>query len=220
VTLSSFYLNVHDVTAAEYARCVNAGVCKEPHSIADEQAFYNWNNPGRENHPINRGWIGTTRTLTANGGRSGCRRRPSLNTLCGAGVRANLYPWGNSITPPQGYGNYADESLHRYLADWPYFFSGYDDGFVARRRYAGFTRNPFGLCDISGNVFVWVADRYDVNYFATSPSNNPPGPSSGISRMMRGCGWHYGPGFTRASYRDSGPPGAWESFLGFRCARD
>lgn len=39
--------------------------------------------------------------------------------------------------------------------------------------------NPFGLYDMYGNVFERVSDKYSKNYYATSPSVDPTGPSQG-----------------------------------------
>ena len=49
--------------------------------------------------------------------------------------------------------------------------------------------NGFGLHDLAGNVFEWVNDIYASDYYAVSPSTNPPGPSTGISRVLRGGSW-------------------------------
>ena len=35
--------------------------------------------------------------------------------------------------------------------------------------------SPYGAMDMSGNVFEWVHDFYDVEYYARSPYANPPG---------------------------------------------
>lgn len=49
--------------------------------------------------------------------------------------------------------------------------------------------NGPGLYDMSGNVFQWVQDWYDSNYYSNSPRNNPKGPDSGQGRVLRGGSW-------------------------------
>jgi formylglycine-generating enzyme required for sulfatase activity len=80
--------------------------------------------------------------------------------------------------------------------------------------------NAWGLYDMLGNAWEWTADRYDENYYRSSPAANPPGPLSGASRVLRGGSWGGYPGNLRASYRTYGRPSLWGSGVGFRCARD
>ncbi len=50
--------------------------------------------------------------------------------------------------------------------------------------------NPWGLCDMHGNVNEWVQDWYDQDYYARSVRVDPPGPVSGSQRVFRGGYFH------------------------------
>ena len=50
--------------------------------------------------------------------------------------------------------------------------------------------SPYGVLDMSGNVWEWVNDWYDADYYSVSPASNPPGPTSGQYRVLRGGAWY------------------------------
>jgi formylglycine-generating enzyme required for sulfatase activity len=77
--------------------------------------------------------------------------------------------------------------------------------------------NGFGLYDMLGNVWEWVNDCYDWNYYRNSPSQDPSGPASGQLRVLRGGSWLSFPRSVRVSDRDRGLPGGRDNGLGFRC---
>jgi formylglycine-generating enzyme required for sulfatase activity len=76
--------------------------------------------------------------------------------------------------------------------------------------------NELGIYDMSGNVFEWTADLYQINY--PSSSTNPTGASSGFYRVYRGGGWSSSVGSCRVSFRYDYNPGCYNLSLGFRVA--
>ena len=64
-------------------------------------------------------------------------------------------------------------------------------------------------------------DWYDKGYYAVSPAANPPGPSGGEGRVVRGGAWDDEAGLLRAAYRDAYLNRSFSlALVGFRCAWD
>jgi sulfatase modifying factor 1 len=80
--------------------------------------------------------------------------------------------------------------------------------------------NGFGLYDVLGNVWEWVNDWYDENYYQQSPSQDPRGPASGLQHVLRGGSWGGFSKYARLSERIRGFPGGRRGFNGFRCGGD
>jgi formylglycine-generating enzyme required for sulfatase activity len=76
--------------------------------------------------------------------------------------------------------------------------------------------NPWGLYDMNGNVWEWVSDWFDANYYASSPAVNPKGPSSGTQHVVRGGSFSDNAAFARVSNRFGVSPGFGNYDLGFR----
>jgi formylglycine-generating enzyme required for sulfatase activity len=82
--------------------------------------------------------------------------------------------------------------------------------------------NAWGLHDILGSVWEWVADRYDDTYYPSlsSPAIDPQGAASGTARVLRGGSWDYLGRGLRAAVRVSIAPEVRDAGIGFRCARE
>ena len=75
----------------------------------------------------------------------------------------------------------------------------------------------YGTYNQSGNVWEWCRDWYDTYYYVNSPRENPPGPTTGSNRVLRGGCWNYDyADYFRAADRYSYDPSYRIGDLGFR----
>ena len=80
--------------------------------------------------------------------------------------------------------------------------------------------NGYGIYDMSGNLFEWVADRYGGDYYKKSPRENPTGPEEGDLRIVRGGSWDSHLIEVRTAVRFARSPNYKNYMTGFRCAKD
>jgi len=123
------------------------------------------------------------------------------------GVEKNMFSWGNELLTRRS-GDAPPAKRARY---------GYPNGPVAVGSYAP---NGFGLYDVTGNVWEWISDWYDQNYYAVSPEKNPQGPATGLYHVIRGGGWSDNDERILAlHYRNFTNPELASNTVGFRCAK-
>ena len=79
--------------------------------------------------------------------------------------------------------------------------------------------NAYGLYDVVGNVWEWVSDWYDPEYYTSSDMRDPRGPASGNMRIVRGGSWvNDDVSMLRSAYRHKVPPDTYAHSVGFRLA--
>jgi mono/diheme cytochrome c family protein len=130
------------------------------------------------------------------------------------GTDGRIYPWGNEPPDPLR-ANYGKEKWNNHTALVP--VGQLKDG-----------KSPYGIYDLAGNVWEWVSDWYDQDYYTTSPPQNPKGPENGKYRVLRGGSWDLAPEHLRSTRRDFNLPlspsyesPSYRNFnSGFRCAKN
>ena len=194
VYLDAFHIDKYDVTAEEYAACVKAGKCSAPGT--DEVC--NYGVEARQKDPINCvTWDQAEAYCESVGKRlpteaeweKAARGRTDTKWSFGDGEkRLGDHAW---------YGANSDGSTHPVGMRNP---------------------NQYGLYDMAGNVWQWVADWHDAHYYQKNPKRAPQGPSSGRYRVLRGGSWKNSANSSRAAIRYWADPGLRFDNTGFRCA--
>ena len=79
--------------------------------------------------------------------------------------------------------------------------------------------NAWGLYDMHGNVYEWVNDWQSGDYYANSPLMDPPGPATGLLKVIRGGSWAELAPQCRSAYRVQHGMATGNFALGFRPVR-
>jgi formylglycine-generating enzyme required for sulfatase activity len=229
--ISGFFIDRLEVTVADYRSCVQAGACSVEqldHATRTQDTnngpaagsnsstvlgtspseHCNWSRYGRDQHPINCvNWFQAVEY---------CRwRRKRLPTeaewmKAARGTEPRVYTWGD-MAPSCALAIMNDGSQG----------CGQNSTSPVGSRQEG--RSPYGAYDMGGNVWEWTSDWYGDDYYQQAPDDDPPGPESGIYRIVKGGGWtdrvEGDIDALRISNRYSYGPELRFEHTGFRCAR-
>ena len=211
VTLSTFCIDLTEVTAADYRSCVRAGGCLPTPPRCER----------RDEHPVvcvkwpdaysYCSWLGKrlpTEAEWEKAARGGCEVVPPAS--CGF-EDERTYPWGEDA-PTCCHANYCGCiqpcTGGRAVAG--------TDAVAARP--AG--DSPYGAHDMAGNAMEWVQDCWADSYSSVPPCSDPSGARLGEMGVLRGGAWILGPDSLRAAFRSRSDPGNASPWYGFRCAYD
>lgn len=190
-TLPAFAIDRTEVTRAAYAGCVAARRCKAPGSGSASASATAPSTPAEPQQPVTGvSWKDAQAYCRFAGGRLPTEAEWEK---AARGTDGREYPWGNEPLCDRGnWGNFDGEGP----------CAGQNPGRpVAVGQYPS-GASPYGVLDLGGNVWEWVADRYDED------------PSRRVVRGGSCCSYFVGP---RAANRNAWDPEHRDFDLGFRC---
>ncbi|HCE99105.1 MAG TPA: hypothetical protein DER10_11485 [Elusimicrobia bacterium] len=204
VAIKTFDMSKTAVTVEQYAECVIAGDCTEPATDAGD--YCNWGKTGRQLHPVNCvDWDQASKYAKFEGGR--LPSEAEWEYAATSGGKNQKYPWGNdepTCDKAVMYGNGGSGC-------------GKNSTMPVCSKTAGNTAQ--GLCDMAGNVWQWVQDKYQDSYKGT-PADGSAFEGAGSIRVLRGGSFSPDDARSlRADYRNSSDPGYRYDDVGFRLAR-
>ena len=229
VTVSDFYMGIHEVTFEEYdAFCIVTnrekpsdegwGRGKRPVINVDwydAVEYCNWRsekerlqkvytiNKSKKDPNNSSSYDDKKWTVTANWNANGYRLPTEAEWEYAARSHGGKDKWAGTST---------ESSLSKYANG-----SGEADGYKNTAPVGSFNPNSLGLHDMSGNVWEWCWD-WKATY-SSSAKTNPHGSDKGFLRVLRGGSWNSIPASLRCAYRNYFLPNLRYDYLGFRLAR-
>jgi formylglycine-generating enzyme required for sulfatase activity len=206
VYVDAFYIDVYEVTSAQYKKFMGA----TKHPAPDDWKDPNFNSPDQ---PV----VGTTWFDATAYAQWAGKRLPTeaeWEKAARGGLVGKRFPWGDEA-PDGTQCNFADKNT-----DYGWSNKNVNDDYQSTAPVGSFPPNGYNLYGMAGNVWEWCADWWGLSYYAISPEKNPKGPDSGVARVMRGGSWVSNADSVRAAFRNYLSPALTGSLVGFRCAAD
>lgn len=207
-----FALGKYEVTFDEWGACVTDNACKQ---VSDE----GW---GRGRRPvINIDFAQANayvKWLSAKTGKTyALPSEAQWEYAARAGTNQETY-WGKDKARSCEHANIFDPLTRAKLAfDWVAFPC--DDKFAETAPVGSFATNAFGLHDMLGNVWEWVADCYRPGYKGAPTDGSAVTADTCMKQLSRGGSWNIFPAWVRAGYRYGLQGGLRANNLGFRVMR-
>lgn len=122
----------------------------------------------------------------------------------------SLFAYGNAESELCRHGNVADHAAQAAGSAWQ--IADCDDGQVGLAEVGRYRPNAFGLYDMAGNAWEWIADCYRTDYAQAEPVEC-------VSRVVRGGSYQQSAFSARASNRQALEPQTRSPAIGFRVVR-
>ncbi len=193
VQISSYYIDTYPVTNQDYREFVNCTGHTTP--IHWQRGTYP---TGLARHPVvNVSFHDAREYAEWMGGRLPTEAEWEM---AARGDDERLYPWGNRFVDGERCNSNNMVGTTLPVDEFP------------------LGRSPFGVWDMSGNVYEWCSDYFEENYYSFSPAVNPKGPEGGQERVLRGGFFAETRPNVRTTHRNSSPDSTTRENTGFRLA--